>query len=35
MVYNLSLDFEGADFEGTVAVGEFGTFPMTGSKKPE
>jgi len=35
MAYSINLDFDGADFEGTVAVGEFGSFPMTGSKKPE
>jgi len=35
MSYNISLDFEGENFEGTVSVGEFGSFPMTGSKKPE
>jgi hypothetical protein len=35
MTYSISVDFDGESFEGTVAVGEFGTFPMTGTKKPE
>jgi len=35
MVYNLSLTFEAEDFEGQLSVGEFGSFPMSGSKKPE
>jgi len=34
MTYNLSMEIDGDSFEGNVAVGEFGTFPMTGSKKP-
>ena len=35
MTYSISVDFDGDTFEGTVSLGEFGTFPMTGSKKPE
>ncbi len=35
MTYSISVDVDGDTFEGTVAVGEFGSFPMTGSKKPE
>lgn len=33
MPYSIDLEFEGADFEGTVSVAEFGSFPMTGSLK--
>ena len=35
MTYSLSIDIDGDTFEGTVSVGEFGSFPMTGSKNPE
>jgi len=35
MTYNVNVDVDGTSFEGTVSVGEFGSFPMTGSKKPE
>ncbi len=35
MTYSISVEFDGEAFEGTVALGEFGSFPMTGSKKPE
>ena len=29
--YSISITIEGGDFEGTVSLGEFGSFPMTGS----
>lgn len=35
MTYSISIDIDGDTFEGTVSVGEFGSFPMTGSKNPE
>jgi hypothetical protein len=35
MTYSISVEFDGETFEGTVALGEFGSFPMTGTKKPE
>jgi hypothetical protein len=35
MTCSISVEFDGEAFEGTVALGEFGSFPMTGSKKPE
>ena len=31
MPYSIDVTFEGTDFEGTVSVAEFGSFPMTGS----
>ena len=31
--YSVDVSFEDSDFEGTVVVAEFGSFPMTGSKK--
>jgi len=34
MTYNLAMEIDDESFEGTVAVGEFGTFPMSGEKKP-
>lgn len=33
--FSISLDFEGESFEGTLSLGEFGSFPMTGDKNPE
>ena len=33
MPYSIDVTFEGTDFEGTVSVAEFGSFPMSGSKK--
>lgn len=35
MTCSISLNFDGDAFEGTVSLAEFGSFPMTGSKKPE
>ena len=31
--YSIDVTFDGTDFEGAVSVAEFGSFPMTGSKK--
>lgn len=35
VTFSVSVDVDGDTLEGTVSVGEFGSFPMTGSKKPE
>jgi len=32
MTVEMDIDFEGDDFEGTVSVSSFGSFPVTGSK---
>lgn len=33
MPYSIDVKFDGTDFEGTVSVAEFGSFPMNGSLK--
>jgi len=33
--YSIDVTFDGTEFEGNVSVAEFGSFPMTGSKKSE
>ena len=33
MPYSIDVTIEGTEFEGTVSVAEFGSFPMTGTKK--
>lgn len=35
MKYAIDIEIDGSDLEGNVTVGEFGSFPLTGSKNPE
>lgn len=35
ITYSISVVIDGTSMDGNVSVGEFGSFPMTGSKKPE
>jgi len=32
MTLQMSLEFEPSSYEGTVSVGEMGSFPMTGNR---
>jgi len=34
MTLNYNADVDGTRISGTVSVGEFGTFPFTGEKRP-
>jgi len=34
MTLNYSADVDGSRISGTVSVGDFGTFPFTGEKRP-